>query len=329
MRITAEARANIALVKYWGNRDAALNLPASGSLSVTLDGLVTRTTVSLLAAAEPDQLLINASPVGPEGLARATRVLDAVRALADDGGAPMLIRSENNFPTAAGLASSASGMAALAVAASSALGLTLPPERISALARLGSGSGCRSIFGGFTRWLPGLRPDGLDSHAEQLFEADHWDLRVVVAVVQDAPKAVSSAAGMAHTAATSPYHSAWLAGADQDLEQAMGALEARDLASLGRVAERSCLRMHANMAAADPPLVYLSGDSWQVIEAVRRLQAEGVPAFFTADAGPNVKVFCEADAVGRVSAVIRAMPCVKTVIHARPGPGARVVQAGD
>ena len=324
MKATAVARANIALVKYWGNRDAALNLPASGSLSLTLAGLETRTTVTSGGATE-DRLLINGQLVGPVGLARARRVMDAARALAQRPGEPMLVESNNSFPTAAGLASSASGMAALATATAGALGLALPPEQLSVLARLGSGSACRSLFGGFVLWRPGQAADGADSHGVQLAAADHWDLRVVVVVVADQPKPVSSADGMAHTAATSPYHPAWLQAADRDLAQAQAAIHGKDLHALGQVAERSCLRMHANMAGAEPPLIYLTARSWDVIEQVRRLQRRGVPAFFTADAGPNIKVFCEAGAEQEVASSMGKVSGVKQIIHARPGAGAELV----
>ena len=319
----AVARANIALVKYWGNRDDQLRLPAAGSLSVTLAGLETRTTVTP-GGASSDRLMINGEEVGPAGLARARRVMDAARALAGDPDLPMLVTSDNSFPTAAGLASSASGMAALAVATAGALELNLSKEQLSALARLGSGSACRSIFGGFVRWQPGERDDGEDSHGVQLFPADHWDLRVVVVVVADQQKAVSSADGMARTAATSPYHQAWLASATCDLAAARDAITARNLPALGQVAERSCLRMHANMAASEPPLVYLGPESWHVITEVRRLQGQGVPVFFTADAGPNIKVFCEAEQEADVAAAMGKVQGVKSIIHARVGEGAAI-----
>ena len=324
MKATALARANIALVKYWGNRDARLNLPAAGSLSVTLEGLETRTEV-IPGGAALDSLVINGAPVSPAALARAQRVMDAIRALASRDGEPLLVESVNSFPTAAGLASSASGMAALAVATAAALELELPPEQLSALARLGSGSACRSVFGGFVLWCPGSRPDGSDSHGVPLHPAEYWDLRVVVVVVASQPKPVSSSHGMALTAATSPYHAAWLQGADLDLRQARAAISAKDLNALGPVAQRSCLRMHANMAAADPPLIYLSSSSWRVIEAVQRLKARGIPAFFTADAGPNIKVFCEAEAQAMVASEMGKIQGVKQIIHARPGKGAELV----
>lgn len=321
-RATAKAHANIALVKYWGKRDLPLNLPSAGSLSMTLAGLTTTTTVTFCAE-ERDRLVLDGhEAAGP--LAKALPVLSAIRARAGLE-APALVESSNDFPTGAGLASSASGLAALTVAAAAAAGLDLAPEELSRIARLGSGSACRSIFGGFAEWRAGEAADGADSHAVPLFDADHWDLRVVVAVVSEAAKPVGSTAGMRHTLETSPFHGPYLATVDGDLAAARAALAVRDISALGRVAERSCLRMHALMLAADPALAYLKSESWQVIEAVRGLEKRGVPCFFTADAGPNVKVFCLPEAVGAVRECLLGMRAVCRLVSARPGPGAFVV----
>jgi diphosphomevalonate decarboxylase len=251
-------------------------------------------------------------------------VLDEVRRRADVAD-PAHVVSQNSFPTGAGLASSASGLAAMAVAAARAAGLDLAPAELSAIARRGSGSACRSIFGGFVEWEAGTAADGSDSHAVPLFPQEHWDLRVVVAVVSGRPKAVGSTAGMIGTAAVSPYHEPFLETVDADLVAARAAIGARDLAGLARVAERSCLRMHAAMMAADPPLIYLTPASWAIITLVRRMQRDGVPAFFTADAGPNVKVFCAAAAVEQVRREVEALGCTELVLEAGPGAGAAPV----
>lgn len=325
LQATARAHANIAFVKYWGKRDLELNLPSAGSLSLTLEGLTTTTTVTFGGTAS-DSLVIDGS-VTPGALGKALRVMAPIRERAGID-APVLIESENNFPTGAGLASSASGLAALTKAAVRAAGLesSLTDAELSALARLGSGSACRSIFGGYVQWQAGAAADGSDSHAMTVFPPKHWDLRALVTVVQDRPKEVGSTAGMIHTEGTSPYHEAFVAQAEHDLEAARDAIANRDLTALGRVAERSCLRMHAAMLAGDPPLIYLTSESWQVIEAMRRLRAEGVPLFFTADAGPNVKIFCERPAMTDVEGALRRLACVKQVIQARPGAGAEVVE---
>jgi len=323
-RATARANANIALVKYWGKRDPALNLPAAGSISLTLDGLGTETAVRF-GEAERDELRIDGRPAAAGALARALRVVDLVRTRAGLT-APVSIESRNDFPTGAGLASSASGLAALTVAAAHAAGLELPSAELSAIARRGSGSACRSVFGGYVEWLPGRADDGSDSHGVPLHPPEHWDLRCVVALVEEGPKPVGSSRGMLHTAATSPYHRAFVETSAADLDEARAAIGGRDLERLARVAERSCLRMHGDMMAADPALVYLTPASWEVIEAARQLRAGGLGVFFTVDAGPNVKLFCEPTVEAAVEQAARSLPGVRRVILARPGDGARVVR---
>ncbi len=319
MKATATACSNIALVKYWGKRDLPLNLPAASSLSMTLGGLTTTTTVTF--GQEHDSLHIDGVALG---LKKAVAVLGEIRALAGiTTGAR--VESSNDFPTGAGLASSASGLAALTVAAAAAASLDLPPEVLSRIARRGSGSATRSLFGGFSRWDAGTAADGSDSHAVPLFARSHWDLRVIVAVVSAATKHVGSTEGMTHTAETSPFHEPYLSTVDTDIAAATHAIAQRDLTALGRVAERSCLRMHAAMAAADPALIYLQSGSWQVIEAVYALRAAGVPCFFTADAGPNIKVFCEPGAIPAVRDVLLGLRCVSRLVAACPGPAAAVV----
>ncbi len=321
---SARAHANIALVKYWGKRDVALNLPSRGSLSVTMGALTTRTTVRFDANVAADSLVVDGIPREGAATERAARVLDLVRERAGLV-SRAVVTSSNSFPYGAGLASSASGMAALAVAASAAAGLSLTPEELSVIARRGSGSASRSLHGGFVEWRAGSRADGLDSHGVPSRPADWWDLRVVVALVDAGEKEVSSTRGMQHTEATSPYHQPFLDGVDADIEAARRALDARDLTALGRVAEASCLRMHAAMIAADPGLLYWRGATVELIRRVRRMrERDGLPTWFTIDAGPHVKVLTLPAAVERVVAELRATPGVVDVIESRVGGPARV-----
>ena len=205
----------IALIKYWGKRDERLFLPTNSSVSMTLDGLYTETAVTFDPALDADAFTLNGTPgVGKEA-AQVYAFLDKVRALAGIT-TRARVASENHVPTAAGLASSASGFAALAAAASQAAGLNLAPDALSRLARQGSGSACRSIFGGFVTWRMGEREDGLDSHGVPLAPADHWPLRMLVTVLEDAPKPVKSRDGMRETVRTSPFYPGWLATANAD-----------------------------------------------------------------------------------------------------------------
>ena len=321
MRAVADARTNIALVKYWGKRDEALNLPAVGSISLTLDGLVTRTEVAFDPALDGDRLELNGQPTTGRALRRVSELLDLLGERT--GGRPgAAVISSNNFPTAAGLASSASAFAALALAGSRALGLQLPLAELSALARRGSGSAARSIFGGLVEMHRGERADGSDACAAPLAD---WDLRMVIGVTSEGMKATLSTDGMRHTAETSPYYPAWIESHPGDLAEARRAIAARDLAALGEVTERSCLTMHASALAARPGILYWSGATVDGFHVVRALRGEGVGVWFTADAGPHVKALCAPGDVDRVEGALAGVRGVIRTLRCQPGPGARLL----
>jgi diphosphomevalonate decarboxylase len=324
--VTAVAGTNIALCKYWGKRDGALNLPATGSLSLTLDRLGARTTVAFGdAGGADDRVIFDGAPAPAAFAARVSAFLDRVRARAGTS-ARARVTTDNSVPTAAGLASSASGFAALAVAASRAAGLALSPTELSGLARMGSGSAARSIFGGFVEMARGVAPDGTDAVAHPLPAADDWEVRLVVAVTARGEKPLGSTAAMELTARTSPFYAAWIAAADADLAAARAAIGARDLPALGTVAERSALRMHATAFAASPPIIYWNPATLAAVEAVRALRAQGTPVYFTIDAGPHVKALCAAADADAVAAALGAVQGVLRTIVAAPGPAARVVE---
>ncbi|MCG5053557.1 MAG: diphosphomevalonate decarboxylase [Myxococcales bacterium] len=326
-RVTAWAGTNIALVKYWGKRPGALNLPAAGSLSLTLAELGTTTSVRFLPATSgQDVVVLNGEPAKPVVAARTSRFLDLVRNRANLT-APAEVITRNTVPTAAGLASSASGFAALALAASRAAGLNLDPPALSRLARQGSGSAARSIFGGFVQMDAGLREDGEDAFAWPLLPPDAWEVRLVVALTARGEKALGSTEAMQHTGSTSPFHEAWIASVPADLRAAHTALERRDLDALGRIAERSCLRMHAAAMAADPGILYWNPVTLGAIEAVKLLRQRGTAAFFTIDAGPHVKVLCRSEDAAQVQAALAEVPGVLETLVARPGEAARVLPA--
>jgi diphosphomevalonate decarboxylase len=323
---TAVAGTNIALVKYWGKRDAALNLPATGSLSLTLDGLGTRTAVRFAPELASDRVVLNGAAAEAGAAARVIAFLDRVRARAHVQENAEVI-SENTVPTAAGLASSASGFAALAVAAARAAGLPCTSAELSELARLGSGSAARSIFGGFVEMARGVRPDGRDAVAAPLDAGQGWDVRLVIAVTSDDAKALGSTLAMERTASTSPFYPAWVAGVAPDLAEARAAIAARDLSVLGAVAERSALRMHATALAAEPGIIYWNAATLSAVEAVRALRAQGVPAYFTIDAGPHVKTLCLAADAPAVAAALGRVPGVLRTLVASAGPGAHIVES--
>ncbi len=333
---TAVAGTNIALVKYWGKRDVLLNLPVTGSLSLTLAELGTRTTVAF-DSGEPgktdanenrtaDVVTLDGAPADARTAMRVSAVLDLVRARAGMNRSRARVATVNSVPTAAGLASSASGFAALALAASRAAGLDLEPGELSALARRGSGSAARSIVGGFAEMRKGQRPDGADAVAVPLAAPAGFDVRLVVAITAEGTKAVSSTDGMERTTRTSPFWPAWVDAHDRDMREARAAVEAGDLARLGGAAEQSCLGLHATALTAEPAIIYWNAATVAVLHAVRALRAGGIGAYFTIDAGPHVKVLCAAADAGVVDGALRAVPGVIRTLVASPGPGARVVE---
>lgn len=324
MHATAAATSNIALVKYWGKRDVALNLPATGSISVTLDRLTSRTAVRFDAALDEDVFRFDGAEAPAMGR-RVSGFLDLVRELADT---PLRARvdTHNDFPTGAGLASSASGFAALALACDEALGLHLSSAQLSALARRGSGSAARSLIGGFAEMRPGSAADGSDAHAVQLEPPTHVPLRVLVAITTTSGKSVGSTEGMRRTEETSPFYASWLDAAPADLDAMRTALADADLARIGALAESNALRMHAVMLGARPPLLYWNPATVQVMEAVQAMRSDGLPAWFTIDAGPQVKVLCAPPEADEIEARLRGLEGVRDVIATAPGEGARVLE---
>ena len=310
----AVAHPNIALVKYWGKRDTALNLPAVPSLSLTVARFHTRTRVSWGATA--DEVHLDGAVASAAETGRVLRLLDAMF----PGRPPVLVDTANHFPTGAGLASSSSGFAALVVAAAAAAGADLSREALSVWAHRGSGSACRSLWGGFVEWKLGERADGSDSHAHPV--GDSWDLRLVVAIVSGRKKAIGSTEAMVRTRDTSPYWDAWVATAAADVDAARAAVLARDLEALGVVTERSFLKMFATMETASPPVLYREPASVACFAAVRELRAKGIGAWATMDAGPNVKVLCRPDDARLVADTLLAS-CDRVEIL-EPGTGAHL-----
>lgn len=325
----ARAHSNIALIKYWGKRDAALNLPAVGSISLTLDALSTRTSVAFRPGLAADEFLLDGEAADA---GRVSRLLDLVRERAGIA-EHAVVSSANDFPTGAGLASSASGFAALAVAASAAAlsaagdtGQAMPDDReLSILARRGSGSAARSIFGGVVELHRGSRADGRDSFAEPLLDAGEWPLTVVVAITDPRTKLVNSTAGMGESALSSPFYPAWVDTAENDLAAARAAIAARDFERLGELTEYSCLKLHSIMLTTQPALLYWNAATVAAIQAVRELRGSGIPAYFTIDAGPQLKALCPPEHARAVADALAAVPGVQETRISALGPGAQLV----
>ncbi|MFC3105933.1 diphosphomevalonate decarboxylase [Salinisphaera aquimarina] len=318
---TARAHSNIALIKYWGKRDAALNLPAVGSISITLDALYTDTRVTFVPGMARDKVEIGGRGVDA---ARFTRFLDLIRARTGSAQSAR-VESWNNFPTGAGLASSASGFAALALAGSRAAGLELSPRDLSILARQGSGSAARSVFGGFAQMHRGSTDDGLDACAEPLLEASEWPLDVVVAITEREAKKVDSSAGMSDLDTRSDYFDAWVSHSEDDLAGMRDAIAARDFSTLGELTEYSCLKMHGLMLSTRPGLLYWNAATVAAMHAVRGLREDGVPVYFTIDAGPQVKALCQPADTARVATALQQVPGVLETRTSALGPAAHLL----
>jgi diphosphomevalonate decarboxylase len=325
---TAVAHPNIALIKYWGKRDEQLMIPYVASLSMTLDILPTTTTVRLDPDAQTDSVMLNGSPADGEPGQRVVAFLDLIRTVAGRK-EKAAVDTHNSVATGAGLASSASGFAALALAGAAAYGLDLDRTSLSRLARRGSVSAARSVFGGFAICHAGLGPGAaadFASYAEPVPVAD-FGFTLVIAMVNVGPKAISSRAAMRLTVETSPLYQAWAAASKNDLSEMQVALRDGALDTVGEIAERNALGMHATMLAARPAVRYMSAATVSVLDSVVRLRAGGVSAYATMDAGPNVKILCRSADAARVADTVRDATPGCSVVTARCGPGA-VLQNG-
>ena len=363
-KATCRAGSNIAFIKYWGVADAGsalggrhpgplsprqtkdLNIPLNNSISMTLADAHTTTTVAWdnSACLPRDTVVIDGVQLEGAPAERIVAHLDRLRALA---GVPDRARvvSNNNFPMASGIASSASGFAALTVAGAAALGLRLDATRLSAVARLGSGSASRSLFGGFVEWERGWGEGESEeargeserqkrtshssllfsrSYAHQMHDESHWALRDVIAIVSAGAKRVSSSSGH-RLAATSPFNAARTRCVGDWLKTVRRAIAERDISLLGPVLEADALAMHAVMMTSAPSLLYWQPGTLEVLHAVRDWREEGVPVYFTIDAGPNVHLICEADTAAEIERRVGALPAVRRVLTSGPGPGPQLL----
>jgi diphosphomevalonate decarboxylase len=317
---TALAHPNIAFIKYWGNRDETVRLPANGSISMNLEGLETRTSVVFSILHRDDSLTLNGLPIRGKGLKRVSTFLDLVRQMAGIK-TRAKVTSENNFPLGAGIASSAAAFAALALAAAKAAGLDLDEAGLSRLARRGSGSACRSVPAGFVEWQMGTGDS--DSFAVSIAPPRHWDLVDCIAVLSSEQKHTGSTEGHA-LAGTSPLQAARVTDAPRRLEICRNAILQRDFAALAEMVELDSDMMHAVMMTSRPPLFYWRATTLTVMQSVREARGKGLPVCYTIDAGPNVHVITEAAKAEQVSSLIRSIPGVREVRVAGAGASARV-----
>lgn len=314
---TARSHPNIAVIKYWGKRDPRLNLPAVPSVSLTLSKFHTTTTV--IWGTSEDSFHLNEAPASEKDSQKVFQFLNLI----DAQRPPCSVHSINNFPTAAGLASSASAFSALAMAGLKASGREINLTECSILARQGSGSASRSLWGGWVQWAMGTRPDGLDSHGIPIAPQDHWDVCMVMAVVSDQRKTVSSRAGMLDTAATSPMYGSWCETGQRDVDIAVQAIHNRDLRVLGQQMEISTLKMFSTMFTTIPSIRYWKPETLKVVEIVEELRLSGIDCWYTMDAGPNVKILCHKEDSHNIAE--RIQPIVKQTHILEPGRGTHLL----
>ena len=321
MTTTALAHPNIALVKYWGKQEKPGNLPATPNLSITLNGLTTRTTIEEIGAPpEPrqqtpvDEIQLNGKHLADAKIAHFMRMLRTRYELP-----AYRICSENDFPTGAGLASSASGFAALITAINSKAGLNMDHEIMSEWARQGSASAARSLFAGFVALVP---PQW---RAQCIAPPSHWPLTTVVAITSDEAKRVSSTDGMERSRKTSAYYNAWVRSSGEDFAAATQAITERDFTALTEVAELSCLKMHGLMMSSVPSLAYWNAATVTCMHTIRQLRKDGVDVFFTIDAGPQIKAICLPDSADDVAQALNNAPGVLRTIRCGMGDGAQVI----
>lgn len=317
---SARANANIAFIKYWGNRDEQLRLPANSSISMNLGGLYAETTVQWDSALSIDSFALNGREESGAALERVSIHLDVLRSRLGFTTRARVV-SANNFPTGAGIASSAAAFAALSAAGAAAAGADLSERELTTIARMGSGSASRSVPTGFVEWFAADRHEG--SYAQSVAAPDYWDIVDVIAVVSKKHKDVGSSAGH-KSANTSDLQAARVSGAGERLARCKQAILDRDFATFADVVEHDSNLMHAVMMTSRPPLFYWLPPTLAIMESVRQWRAEGLRVCYTLDAGPNVHCICIRDDAEAVSARLRTSSEVLDVLLAPPGEGATV-----
>ncbi len=321
MKATAIAPTNIAFTKYWGKKDEVLRLPENGSISMTLSDLLTTTTVEFSDKYDKDEIKINGGGIETGEAERVIKHLDRVRKMASINLKAKMV-SKNNFPTGTGLSSSASGFAALTLAAVATAGLNLSKKELSILARQGAGSACRSIPGGFVEWLDGNTSD--TSYAKQIFPPSYWAIADVVAIVSEGKKETSSTAGM-KVAQSSPFMKLRLSRMKEKNAEVKKLIKERNFKALGELTEQDALELHAIMLTQYPPLIYWTPGTLQIMKLVPHWRKEGIPVYFTINTGQDIHLICEQKNAKLVQAKLKSLNFVKNIIVNTPGQGTRLI----
>jgi len=318
--VTAIAHPNFALIKYWGKADSIQNIPAMSSISLTVDTLASTTQISQQPEVQENIWELNGERQSDLG-----QILPTLDYLSEVGEVkePCLIQSDNNFPTAAGLASSASGVASIVVAYNQFFDLGLTNKQMTKAAMLGSGSAPRSLLSGLV-----LLDAENQFDCQTLAEPNQWPLSVVVCITDDKRKTVSSREGMEISRKTSPLYESWLKVNASHIEQAKKAINERNLRALGQVSEENCKQMHEVMRTSNPSINYMTNKTIDCINAIEGIRSSGFDLFHTVDAGPQVKIICKTEDSGLIQKRISGLPSVRQTLIANIGYGARVINEG-
>lgn len=316
-----KAHSNIALVKYWGKEDEELIIPFNGSISMTLKEFYTITEVEKIYS-DQDEFYLNGKIQDEKETKKISNFIDLFRKLAKDYSRIRVI-SKNYFPTAAGLASSASGFAALAGALNEVFELKLDKTDLSKMARRGSGSATRSIFGGLVEWEKGF--DHESSYAKKIDDGN-WDIGMIAVILSDKKKKVLSRVGMSQTVKTCPFYPAWVESSAQDLEDMRTAISDRNTNRIGEIAESSALKMHATMLTTQPSIIYFKEETLTVIKMVKKMREEGIIAYFTMDAGPNVKIITSSEFKDRIIERLSQIVDIDKLVYSEAGPDLEVLE---
>lgn len=314
MKKTVRAHTNIALIKYWGKKDAKLRLPLMSSLSMTLDKFYTDTSIEV---ADKNVFYLNGKKQTDDSSKRVFTYLELLKQKFGVNDS-LAVTSINHVPTAAGLASSSSAFAALASAFCAYYNINVNQKELSRLARLGSGSASRSIYGGFAIWQKGN--DDESSFAYALDEHPKMDLHLLAVELNQNKKKISSTRGM-QDAQSSPFFEPWIARNELELKEMIGAIKSNDFSKLGNLAELNASEMHAINLTATPPFTYFEPDTIKAIKLVQNLRHQGIECYYTIDAGPNVKVLCQLKNVKDIKEHFESCFNNVNIVDASFGPG--------
>ena len=314
MKATAVAPTNIAFIKYWGKKDEELRLPANGSISMNLSDLTTTTTVEFRQQYVEDSVIIN-DGIDESQSTRVIKHLDLIRKKADLKLKAKVV-SVNNFPDGTGLSSSASGFAALTLAATKATGLNLDEKELSILARQGSGSACRSISDGFVEWV--------GEGARSIYQKDYWDIVDVVAIISQEKKDVSSTEGQ-KTVRSSPFFQTRLNKIDEKIKRFKKTLETKNFTEFGKIIEEEALELHAIMLTSTPSLIYWQSETLKLMKLVKDWRSNGLESYFTLNTGQDIHLIVEGKNKEKIVSKLNDIKEVKQIIINHPSNGARLI----